>query len=74
MALLDNKTALITGATRGIGRGIALKLAESGANIAFTYLSSVEKAKMLEDEISALGVKVKGSRQLLGQSQGSRQE
>ena len=60
MALLDNKTALITGATRGIGRGIALKLAESGANIAFTYLSSVEKAKILEDEISALGVKVKG--------------
>jgi 3-oxoacyl-[acyl-carrier protein] reductase len=60
MALLDNKTALVTGATRGIGRGIALKLAESGANIAFTYLSSVEKAQILEDEIKALGVKVKG--------------
>jgi len=41
--LLSGKTALVTGASKGIGRGIALKLAEAGANVAFTYLSSVEK-------------------------------
>ncbi len=60
MKLLQGKTALVTGATRGIGKGIALKLAQSGANIAFTFVSSVEKAKAFETELSALGVKAKG--------------
>ncbi len=55
MSLLKNKTALITGATRGIGRAIALKLANEGANIAFTYMSSADKAKALEKEIADLG-------------------
>ena len=60
MKLLDGKTAIITGASRGIGKGIALKFAEQGANIAFTYLSSEEKAKALEAELSAFGVIAKG--------------
>jgi len=60
MQLLQNKVALITGATRGIGKGIALNFAKNGANIAFTYVSSEEKAKALEAELSALGVKAKG--------------
>ncbi|MBJ59316.1 MAG: 3-oxoacyl-[acyl-carrier-protein] reductase [Flavobacteriales bacterium] len=60
MKLLEGKTAIITGASRGIGKGIALTFAEQGANIAFTYLSSEEKAKYLEEELSAFGVKVKG--------------
>ena len=60
MNLLEGKTALITGASRGIGRAIALKFAENGANVAFTYLSSVEKGKALEAEIAAFGVKAKG--------------
>lgn len=59
MELLTGKTAIITGATRGIGKGIAEAFAKNGCNIAFTYASSVEKAKMLEQEWSALGVKVK---------------
>ena len=60
MKLLDGKTALITGASRGIGRGIALKLAEQGASVAFTYLSSPEKAQELENELKANGSKAKG--------------
>src|SRR5688572_20516297 len=60
MKLLQGKTALITGASRGIGRGIAMKFAEQGANIAFTFLSSVEKAKALEAELAAHGIKAKG--------------
>ena len=60
MKLLEGKTALVTGATRGIGKGIALKLANEGANIAFTFLSSVEKAKVFEAELTSLGVKAKG--------------
>ncbi len=62
MKLLENKVALITGASRGIGKGIALKFAEQGANIAFTYLSSVEKAQALEKELEVFGVKAKGYR------------
>jgi 3-oxoacyl-[acyl-carrier protein] reductase len=62
MKLLQGKTALITGASRGIGRGIALKYAEQGANVAFTYLSSVEKGVELEKELEAFGVKAKGYR------------
>jgi 3-oxoacyl-[acyl-carrier protein] reductase len=58
--LLSGKTVLVTGATRGIGKGIALKLAQHGANIAFTFVSSIEKAKLFETELSALGVKAKG--------------
>lgn len=60
MKLLAGKTALVTGATRGIGKGIALKLANAGANIAFTFVSSVEKAKLFEAELATLGVKAKG--------------
>ncbi len=59
MQLLQGKTAIVTGATRGIGKGVALKLAEQGANIAFTYVSSSEKALALENELHAFGVKAK---------------
>lgn len=59
MKLLENKVALITGASRGIGEAIAVKFAEHGANIAFTYLSSEEKAKTLEQKLTALGVQAK---------------
>ncbi len=60
MNLLENKTAIITGATRGIGRGIALEFARQGANIAFTYNSSVDAANTLEQELNVLGIKAKG--------------
>ena len=60
MQLLQNRVALITGATRGIGKGIVLEFAKQGANIAFTYLSSDEKAKALELELTAFGIKAKG--------------
>ena len=60
MKLLEGKTAIITGASRGIGRGIALLFAQHGANVAFTYLSSVEKGLALEMELAAFGVKAKG--------------
>ncbi|HNQ61746.1 MAG TPA: 3-oxoacyl-[acyl-carrier-protein] reductase [Bacteroidia bacterium] len=58
--LLKGQTALVTGASKGIGRGIAFQLAKHGANVAFTYLSSVEKGKALESELAALGIKAKG--------------
>lgn len=60
--LLQGKTALITGASRGIGRRIAERFAEEGANVAFTYLSSVEKGQALEEELQRFGTKVKGYR------------
>ncbi|MGZ3864211.1 MAG: 3-oxoacyl-[acyl-carrier-protein] reductase [Bacteroidia bacterium] len=60
MKLLQGKTAIITGASRGIGHGIALAFAKEGANVAFTYLSSEEKAKALEAELAAFGIKAKG--------------
>lgn len=59
MKLLENKVALVTGASRGIGKGIALKLAEHGAHVAFTYRSSKTEAEALEKELIALGVKAK---------------
>ncbi len=60
MKLLENKTAIITGATRGIGRGIAEVFAKNGANVAFTYSSSAEAAKALEKDLAAHGIKAKG--------------
>ncbi len=60
MKLLENKTALITGATRGIGKGIAETYAKHGANVAFTYSSSVEAAQILEKELASHGIKAKG--------------
>ena len=60
MGLLEGKTALITGAARGIGKAIALKFASEGANIAFTDLVIDENGKQTEEEITALGVKAKG--------------
>lgn len=62
MKLLEGKTALVTGASKGIGRKIAEKFAEHGANVAFTYLSSVEKGEALEQELQSFGTKVKGYR------------
>ena len=59
MKLLEGKTAIITGGSRGIGKGIALVFAQHGANIAFTYSSSVESANSFEKELSNYGVKVK---------------
>jgi 3-oxoacyl-[acyl-carrier protein] reductase len=61
MKLLEGKTAIVTGAARGIGEAIALKFAEHGANVAFTYVSdsSAEKARNLEDKLTGLGVKAK---------------
>ncbi len=62
MKLLEGKIALITGASKGIGRKIAEKFAEHGADVAFTYLSSVEKGEALEQELQSFGTKVKGYR------------
>ncbi len=61
MKLLEGKNAIITGAARGIGEGIAIKFAEHGCNIAFTYVSdgSADKAKALEEKLIAMGVKAK---------------
>jgi 3-oxoacyl-[acyl-carrier protein] reductase len=62
MKLLEGKNALITGASKGIGKSIAIKFAEQGANVAFTYLSSVEQGQALEAELTAKGIKAKGYR------------
>ncbi len=62
MGLLTGKTALITGASKGIGRAIAMKYAQEGANVAFTFLSSVEKGQDLEKELAEFGIKAKGFR------------
>jgi 3-oxoacyl-[acyl-carrier protein] reductase len=60
MKLLENKTALITGASRGIGKGIAMEFAKQGAHVAFTYNASAEAAKALEAELEGFGVRAKG--------------
>jgi 3-oxoacyl-[acyl-carrier protein] reductase len=60
MKLLEGKVAIITGASRGIGKGVAEVFAQHGANIAFTYSSSVESALALENELNAMGIKAKG--------------
>lgn len=60
MKLLEGKTVIITGASRGIGKGIAEVFAKNGANIAFTYSSSAESALALENELNQLGIKAKG--------------
>ena len=62
MGLLSGKTAIITGASKGIGKGIAETFAKQGANVAFTFLSSVEKGQALEHELQQYGTKVKGYR------------
>ncbi|HAH36516.1 MAG TPA: 3-oxoacyl-[acyl-carrier-protein] reductase [Algoriphagus sp.] len=62
MGLLSGKTALITGASKGIGRAIAIRFAQEGANVAFTFLSSVEKGQALESELAGFGIKAKGYR------------
>ena len=62
MKLLDGKNIVVTGASKGIGRAIATRLASEGANIAFTYLSSVEKGEALVAELEAFGVKAVGYR------------
>lgn len=58
MGLLTGKKTLVTGASKGIGRSIALKFAQEGADVAFTYLSSVEQAQALEEELAAFGGQV----------------
>ena len=60
MKLLEGKTALITGAARGIGKALAIKFAQEGANVAFTDLVIDENGKETEKEIAAYGVKAKG--------------
>ena len=60
MKLLEGKVAISTGASRGIGSGIAKVYAQQGANVAFTYSSSAESAMALENELNALGIKAKG--------------
>jgi len=60
MKLLEGKTALITGANRGIGRSIALKFAAHGANVSFSDIAYDDNAKSLEKELESFGVKVKG--------------
>ncbi|MFM7629997.1 MAG: 3-oxoacyl-[acyl-carrier-protein] reductase [Algoriphagus sp.] len=62
MGLLTGKVALVTGASKGIGKAIAIKFAQEGAQVAFTYLSSVEKGQALESELKNFGITAKGYR------------
>ncbi|MEO8109410.1 MAG: 3-oxoacyl-[acyl-carrier-protein] reductase [Ginsengibacter sp.] len=59
MKLLENRLAIITGGSRGIGEAIAIKFAENGASVAFSYVSSDEKAKALEEKLKTFGVNAK---------------
>ena len=69
MKLLQRKTSIVTGAARGIGAAIAIKLAEQGSNIAFSYVSdsSAEKAAALENQLTSLGVKAKAYKSNAGE-------
>lgn len=69
MKLIENKVAIVTGGSRGIGEAIVLKLAEAGADIAFTYVSSDEKAKSLEEKIKNFGVNAKAYKSNAGNYQ-----
>ena len=60
MKLLENKIALITGASRGIGKGIAMEFAKQGANVAFTFNASADAARALESDLEGFGIKAKG--------------
>lgn len=68
MKLVENKVVIVTGAARGIGEGVALKLAEHGAHIAFTYVSesSAERAANLQERLTSMGVKAKAYRSNAG--------
>lgn len=73
MQLLEGKTALITGASRGIGKAIAEQFAAAGANVAFTYLSSDERAKKLEKELAGKGIKARALKSDAGSYEQSEQ-
>ena len=73
MKLLNGKVALITGASKGIGRAVANRFAEQGADVAFTYLSSVEKGEALVSELETKGIKAKGYRSDASNCEAARQ-
>jgi len=73
MTLLKDKIVLITGGSKGIGKGIAQTFARQGARVAFTYLSSEEKARALEEELRAEGVQAQGYRSDAAQSEAAQE-